>query len=92
VLGLLYGAGAKPSLDANRIFARWLQKKLILTTADGKKIEPTAALGPDRQVTETDRDLSGRADLLGENGTSGIASADGVTLKRGRAYLVEVRP
>ncbi len=50
ILGFLYGAGAAPSLDRNRIFARWLQKRVVLSDADGRRIEPTGSLGPDRQV------------------------------------------
>src|SRR5215213_9913663 len=41
VLGALYGAGAASSLDANRIFARWLQKKVVLS-GDKNQIELTA--------------------------------------------------
>src|SRR5829696_9350685 len=49
VLGLLYGAGAAPSLDANRIFARWLQKRAVITVGD-EQFESTRAIGPDRQT------------------------------------------
>ena len=50
LLGFLYGAGASPELNRNRIFARWLQKKVVLIGTDGRRYEPTGAIGPDRQV------------------------------------------
>ena len=31
LLGALYGAGPVESLDQNQIFARWLQKKVLIT-------------------------------------------------------------
>jgi hypothetical protein len=90
VLGILYGAGANSSLDANRIFARWFQRRIVLTAADGKPVEPPAALGPDRQVMPAEKDWAGRVELFGEDGVAPIAQADAATLRAGRAYRVEV--
>ena len=90
VLGLLYGAGSTPSLDANRIFARWLQKKAMLHSA-GKAIEPQGALGPDRQVFVARAPLQTKIDLLGEDGRTLIArSAGEIELRPGRAYQISV--
>ncbi|MCK5861965.1 MAG: hypothetical protein KAH38_05740, partial [Candidatus Hydrogenedentes bacterium] len=50
LLGVLYGAGAVPELNRNRIFARWLQKKVVFTSEDGTRCEPMGATGPDRQL------------------------------------------
>ena len=88
--GVAEGAGAAPTLDANRIFARWLQKKLVFTAADGTSTEPAAALGPDRQVMPAEREWTGRVQLFGEDGVTAIAADDGVSLKVGRAYAVQV--
>lgn len=49
LLGFLYGAGAKATLDANRIFACWLQKKVSFSDANGE-IAGSCALGPDAQL------------------------------------------
>lgn len=84
--GFLYGAGAAASLDQNRIFARWLQKKVSLDN-DG---EPSA-LGADRQLIPAAKAYTGRVRLLREDGETEIAAADAVTLKPGRAYTVTPR-
>ena len=63
LLGVMYGAGAKPSLDANRIFARWAHKRVLWINAAGARVKPKGALGPDRALFEiTD---SGRFELHG---------------------------
>ena len=48
LLGVLYGAGPVPTLDHNRIFARWLQKRLRFETAQGDAAVDGSAAGPDR--------------------------------------------
>lgn len=72
LLGMLYGAGAVPSLDRNRIFARWLQKRIVFTGEDGHRYETVRALGPDRQVLS----LEGKTTIEGQ---IQIFSEDGVT-------------
>ena len=73
VLGFLYGAGAVNSLDRNRIFGRWLQKKVVFVAKDGTRYEPTTAVGPDRQIIKVP---------VGKetDGTFEVYSEDGVTL------------
>ena len=92
VLGVLYGAGSRGSLDANRIFARWLQKKLVFTVADDKPFEvQIKALGPDRQLVFCDKPVNARVELLGDDGKTPIARTEGaVELQPGRAYQVTV--
>lgn len=50
LLGALYGAGADPALDQNRIFAVWLQKKVLFVSADGNTTwgvgDASRAMGP----------------------------------------------
>ena len=36
LLGALYGAGAVPTLDHNRIFAKWMQKRVVFMSDDGE--------------------------------------------------------
>ena len=50
ILGVLYGAGEVPGLNRNRIFARWLQRKVVFTSSDGTVCLPEKAMGPDRQL------------------------------------------
>jgi hypothetical protein len=93
VLGLLYGAGEAASLDKNRIFAAWLQKRVRVEVA-GRAIEPAGALGPDRQVVQWDGPAAAaaatRVELLAEDGATAIGAAH-IDLKAGRAYRVEAK-
>lgn len=72
VLGLLYGAGAVGSLDHNRIFGRWLQKKVVFVASDGTRYEPTAATGPDRQSIKIPqgKELHGTFEIYAEDGVT----------------------
>ncbi|MGC8666914.1 MAG: hypothetical protein ACP5VE_02195 [Chthonomonadales bacterium] len=47
IFGVLYGAGPVPSLDANRIFARWLQRRVVFE-AGSRVFEADAGIGPGR--------------------------------------------
>jgi hypothetical protein len=87
LLGVLYGAGAVGSLDANRIFARWLQKRVVM---DGK-IEPAEAIGPDRAVIKTNDSLKGSLELFDDDGNTRIAVANRVELRPGHAYQLEMK-
>jgi hypothetical protein len=86
LLGFLYGAGSKPTLDHNRIFARWLQKKVAINapTATG---DPTA-LGPDRQLLPLASAVTTAIELRDEAGGV-MATSEPVELKPGRAYQVQ---
>lgn len=79
VLGFLYGAGEVPSLDRNRIFARWLQKKVVLIADDGTRYEPAAALGPDRQIITVPRDKEVKGNLIvyAEDGSTELMKCEG---------------
>jgi hypothetical protein len=57
VLGVLYGAGAAASLDHNQIFARWLQKKVVITDSSGKAYAVQGGYGPDRQWFRSRRQM-----------------------------------
>jgi hypothetical protein len=92
LLGVLYGAGAAPTLDANRIFARWLQKRLVFVTPD-KKIEVTQSLGPSRQVLSVapGSNLTGHFDVYAEDARTLIGSTQTVTISAGRAYVIAIQ-
>ena len=52
LLGVLYGAGPVSALDQNRIYARWLQKRVDFVARDGTRISGTRALGPGQQLLD----------------------------------------
>lgn len=72
LLGVLYGAGPVAALNRNRIFARWLQKRVVFTSNDGTVCEPDGAIGPDRQVIRIPEDVE-------PNGVLQIFAEDGET-------------
>lgn len=77
LLGYLYGAGADVGICSNRIFASWVQKKVVFVAEDGRRFEGTQAIGPDRQLIP--------APLEGEMlGFFEIYDEDGITRLPGR--------
>ena len=94
LLGFVYGAGAVPSLDRNRLFARWLQKRLIFTDRQGKTLTATGALGPDRQIFRlpASGETEGRLDILSEDGKTRLGEPLDLKLTAGRVYRLTWRP
>lgn len=72
LLGFLYGASDTGHLNRNRIFGRWLQKKVVFVASDGSRFEPAAALGPDRQIINIpgDKELDGTFEIFAEDGVT----------------------
>jgi hypothetical protein len=85
VLGVLYGAGAVPSLDQNQIFARWLQKKIVITDSPGTQYSPQGGYGPDRQWFAMPQSLTGTIAVYADDGVTPLAAGT-VTLSPGKAY------
>jgi len=85
VVGFLYGAGDVPTLDRNRIFARWLQQKVVVGDAATCAAQ---SLGPDRQLLPLVSAVSTTVTVHDECGAL-IATSDPVELKPGRAYRLE---
>lgn len=91
LLGALYGAGPTESLDQNRIFARWLQRRVTLVDADGEHAGQ-GAIGPDLQQLQLPP--SGAVD-----GTLVVYREDGATplavgtahVRAGRRYRLVLR-
>ena len=56
-MGALYGAGAVATLDHNRIFGQWLQRKVIFVGGDSAVIwgVNASAAGPDAQLLESNK-------------------------------------
>ena len=49
VLRVLYGAGAVEALGKNQVFARWLQKNVVITDYSSVQYLAQGGYGPDRQ-------------------------------------------
>ena len=90
LLGFLYGAGEHPGLDRNRIWARWLQKKVVFIADDGTRFEPTGALGPDRQILTVprDREITGHFAVYSEDGSTVVLKKCPGTLISGAVYTL----
>lgn len=94
VLGYLYGAGAVPELNRNRIFARWLQKKVVFVAEDGKRYEATGAVGPDRQQFAVPKgaELSGHFEVYAEDGKTRLGDPQPGKLAAGSIYQLNLTP
>jgi hypothetical protein len=84
VLGVLYGAGVAPTLDANRIFARWLQKKVVVDDT-----EPVVAVGPDRQLLRLAAERRATIKVFADDGVTPIATSPPTVVTPGRAYRLD---
>ncbi len=93
LLGFVYGAGEVGELNRNRLFARWLQKKVVFVGHDGTTYEPTAALGPDRQLLSvpTGRNVTGHFAVYGDDGSTVVLENAPATLMSGGVYVIEDR-
>lgn len=89
VLGFLYGAGPAGSLDRNKIYARWLQKKIVFT-GEGGKLEEMYALGPDRQTLLTlgKTQCSGKIEIYSEDGKTPLCEPLPIKLIDGAVYRI----
>ena len=87
LLGALYGASAVETLDQNQIFARWLQKKLIIKDDSGSTHQPTGGYGPDRQWFQAPQSgsITGTLVVYAEDGVTPLASGL-VDASSGKAY------
>jgi hypothetical protein len=89
MLGVLYGASAVETLDQNRIFARWLQKKVVITDSSGVQYFAQGGYGPDRQWLQapTSGTLEGTMVVYAEDGVTPLGSSM-VTLTPSKAYTL----
>jgi len=93
LLGVLYGAGASSSLDQNRIFARWLQKKVVISDSTGVQLTLQGGYGPDRQWFQmpASGSLQGTILIYAEDGVTPLASG-AVNLSGGKAHQLVLGP
>ena len=90
VLGVVYGAGAVSSLDRNRLFARWLQKKIVITGKDGVRHTAEGALGPERLWVKTSGSLEGTMEVMDEDGVTLLGKKE-VKLTPGNVYRLQLK-
>lgn len=92
VLGVLYGAGAASSLDQNRLFASWLQKKVVLTDSSGRNWTPSRSRGPDTQLVPVGSNVRERfrVELLSEDGETQVGQCSGAILEPGKCYRLKL--
>ena len=90
VLGVVYGAGAVSSLDRNRLFARWLQKRVMITGNDGVRHAAGGSLGPDRQWLKAVGPIKGVMRVLDEDGVTLLGTKE-VTLTPGSVYRLQLK-
>jgi hypothetical protein len=87
--GVLYGSGAMKSLDQNRIFARWLQKRVVFRTAKGDIAVKGRSLGPDRLLVPIPAgvsSVSGTLSLYAEDGVTPLGSVHRLTVHDGDTF------
>ena len=87
LLGVLYGGNPIDLLNAqDSIFARWLQKKLVISDASGAQQTIVGAYGPDRQWLQTaGGTFQGTIAVYAEDGLTPLA-AGAVNVSAGTAY------
>lgn len=87
LLGALYGAGPVESLDQNQIFARWLQKKVLITDSANMQYSPKGGYGPSRQWFQVSQSASitGILTVYAEDGVTPLAGGS-VTVRAGKVY------
>lgn len=91
LLGVLYGASAVESLDQNQIFARWLQKKVVITDSSGMQYTLQGGYGPDRQLFQppSSGSLQAIITVYAEDGITPIGKGS-ATMSTGQAYQLAV--
>jgi hypothetical protein len=95
LMGYLYGAGAVPELNRNRIFARWFQKKVVFVDADGGWHEASRALGPDRQLIPWPADkpvAAGHFEVYAEDGVTALIDRFPARIHSGTVFSLICAP
>jgi hypothetical protein len=90
LLGALYGANTGSpdnQLSDNQIYARWLQKKVVITDFSGAQYSAQGSYGPDRQWFQgsSSGNLEGTMVVYAEDGITPLGSSL-VTLTAGKSY------
>ena len=93
ILGVLYGAGAVPVLNENRIFARWLQHRVVFEAEDGTRYEAESSYGPERQrfALPAEGPVSGVFHVYAEDGETPVGEPIPATLTPGEVWEIRSR-
>lgn len=82
--GALYGAGASGTLAENRIFAAWLQKKVIFESERTRWGDIESARGPDKIVLHMSNSVeTGRYSIYDTDGTTLLYRSPVMTIRSG---------
>lgn len=88
ILGVLYGADSTSLIQAqNAIFARWLQKKMVITDSTGAQVRIQGGYGPDRQWIQATSALNGNLSVYAEDGVTPLGKGS-ASLTAGQAYML----
>jgi hypothetical protein len=92
LLGVLYGAGAGGVAVDHQIFARWLQKKVVITDSSGEQYFAQSGYGPDRQWFQSPASgsLEGTMVVYAEDGVTPLGGSL-VSLTTGKAYTLVLK-
>jgi hypothetical protein len=90
ILGVLYGANTGTpdnQLSDNEIYARWLQRKVVITDSSGAQYFAQGSYGPDRQWFQAPASgtLEGTMVVYAEDGATPLGNSL-VTLTAGKTY------
>jgi hypothetical protein len=88
LLGVLYGAGPVSALNENRIYARWLQKRVVFVANDGTRYPGTTAIGPDRQLLALPgaNPITGRFQVYAEDGATLLGTSATQAVRGGQTF------
>jgi hypothetical protein len=93
ILGVLYG-GNPSDLDSptDQIFARWLQKKIVIMDSAGVRYAAQGGYGPDRQwfLPSASGIIDGTIIVYAEDGVTQLATGK-VNIHAGQAYRLVVK-
>jgi len=92
ILGVLYGANPLDLLNAaNQIYARWLQKRVVINDSSGVPYVLKGGYGPDRQWFQlpSSGSVQGNITVYAEDGVTPLGKGT-VTISAGQAYQLVV--
>jgi hypothetical protein len=88
ILGVLYGANPVDLLNPqNAIYARWLQKRLVITDSSGMQYSAQGAYGPDRQWFTVPQSIAGTISVYAEDGVTPIGKGS-VNVSGAQSYVL----
>ena len=94
LLGVLYGAGAVPALNENRIYARWLQKRVVFVANDGTRLRRHEGPrpGPAAPAPARRSPVSGKFEVYAEDGLTLLGASATQSIRRGQSFkLIPLR-